>query len=79
MNIFLVHIPFLIGHLPPVNSLFQKKSVLKNLIHIDATYFFTISKIFHAKTFQSPTVPVSDEKLTPILYSLRGSEAYSAA
>ena len=34
MNIFLVYISFLIGHLPPVNSLFGKKSILKNLIQI---------------------------------------------
>ncbi len=33
MNIFLVHIPFLIGHILPVCSLFGQKSGLKNLIH----------------------------------------------
>ena len=33
MNIFLARIPFLIGHIRPVCSLFEKKSGLKNLIH----------------------------------------------
>lgn len=36
MDIFLAQIPFLIGHLHTVNSLFKKKSELKNLIHIEA-------------------------------------------
>ena len=31
---FLLHIPFLIGHIRPVCSLFKKESVLKNPIQI---------------------------------------------
>ena len=34
MNIFLAHLPFFIGHILPVCSLFKKKPVLKNLIHL---------------------------------------------
>ncbi len=49
MNIFLVYIPFLISHLPPANSFFQKESILKNLILIDALSFFHITKIKHNK------------------------------
>ena len=33
MNVFWAHISFLIGHIRPVCSLSEKKSVLKNLIH----------------------------------------------
>ncbi len=35
--------PFLISHLPPANSFFQKTSILKNLIPIDAVNFFHIT------------------------------------
>ena len=42
MNIFLVHIYFLIGHIRPVCSLFENESVLKNLVHI-IFYSFKLS------------------------------------
>ena len=37
--VFLVYIPFLIGHVPPVHFLFQKKSILKNSSQTFPNYF----------------------------------------
>lgn len=34
MNIFWVYVVFLIGHIHPVCSLFEKQSILKNLIQM---------------------------------------------
>ncbi len=61
MNIFLVHMPFLISHLPPANSFFQKTSILKNLILIDALYFFHItwSKNRHCVSYAMSKVSVN--------------------
>ena len=49
MNIFLVHIHFLIGHIRPVCSLFENESVLKNLIQIESFVFQVYNEILCQK------------------------------